>query len=112
MNRAEMVEDKILSDIAKGRYKKAKVKELIEIFMRASADEARKEMFEWCWLFACQTLHYEFGFEKDDLEKFFGESANAIDGFNAKTFTIEDIRKALKEDANFECRFDLEGEKK
>lgn len=112
MNRAEMVEDKILSDIAKGRYNKAKVKELIELFMRAASEAARKEMFEWDWLFACQTLHYTFGFEKDDLEKFFGESANAIDGFNAKTFTIEDIRKALKEDAKFECRFDLEGGKK
>lgn len=105
MNKAEMIEDRMISDISKGRYPKSKVKDIIQTMCRIVGKEVEKNVFEYCWLFCLQTLHYEFGFGKVRLERFFNEAAKAVDAFDSGVFSIDDMRKAMKDDAGFECSF-------
>lgn len=105
MNKAEMIEDRMISDISKGRYPKSKVKDIIQTMCRIVGKEVEKNVFEYCWLFCLQTLHYEFGFGKVRLERFFNEAAKAVDAFDSGVFSIDDMRQALKDDAGFECSF-------
>lgn len=105
MNKAEMIEDRMISDISKGRYPKSKVKDIIQTMCRIVGKEVEKNVFEYCWLFCLQTLHYEFGFGKVRLERFFNEAAKAVDAFDSGVSSIDDMRQALKDDAGFECSF-------
>ena len=105
MNKAEMIEDRMISDISKGRYPKSKVKDIIQTMCRIVGKEVEKNVFEYCWLFCLQTLHYEFGFGRVRLERFFNEAAKAVDAFDSGVFSIDDMRQALKDDAGFECYF-------
>lgn len=105
MNKAEMIEDRMISDISKGRYPKSKVKDIIQTMCRIVGKEVEKNVFEYCWLFCLQTLHYEFGFGRIRLERFFNEAAKAVDAFDSGVFSIDDMRQALKDDAGFECSF-------
>ena len=105
MNKAEMIEDRMISDISKGRYPKSKVKDIIQTMCRIVGKEVEKNVFEYCWIFCLQTLHYEFGFGKVRLERFFNEAAKAVDAFDSGVFSIDDMRQALKDDAGFECSF-------
>lgn len=106
MDKTAMFEEKLISDLAKGRFPKAKVKHIIEVFCRESARKAERNTFEFCWLFCLQTLAYEFGFGKDRLQRFFDEASKAVDAFDAGAYDLEDMRQSLK-DKKFECSFDL-----
>lgn len=106
MNKIELFEDRMYGDIAKGRFTKAKVKEIILEMNRVVAKNTQRKVFEWCWLFCLQTLAYEFGFGKDRLQRFFDEASKAVDAFDSGAFSIEDMRQVLK-DKKFECSFDL-----
>ena len=102
MNQVELFEDRVIGDIAKGRFPKAKVREIIEELCRIKGLDISRRVFEYSWLFALQTLHYEFGFGAKRLERFWSECAKAVDGFDAGAFTIEDMRQVIKEDAKFD----------
>lgn len=106
MKYEEFYEERILSDVAKGRFSKAKVKEIFHTLCRVVAKRVEKAVFEYCWLFCLQTLHYEFGFGQKRLLRFFNEASKAVDAFDSGAFSIEDMRQALKDDAKFECSFD------
>lgn len=101
----EFLTRELVSDMAKGRYNKDRVRQIMETTCRVVAKDVEKKVFEYAWLFALQTLHYEFGFGKIRLERFFNESAKAIDAFDSNAFNIDDIYQALKDDAKFECSF-------
>ena len=102
----EFIEQRLVADVAKGRYPKAKVLEIFHTFARVIAKNVEKAVFEYCWLFCLQTLHYEFGFGQKRLQRFFEEASKAVDAFDSGAFSIEDMRQALKDDAHFECSFD------
>lgn len=102
----EFISREMISNISKGRYNKGRVREIIDALCMIVAKRVEKAVFEYCWLFCLQTLHYEFGFGQKRLMRFFNESAKAVEAFDSGVFTTEDIRKALKEDAKFECSFD------
>lgn len=105
MKYTEIIEERMVSDIAKGRYPKEKVKDIFQTMSRIVAKNVEKNVFEYCWLFCLQTLHYEFGFGQKRLERFFNESSKAVDAFDSGAFSIDDMRQALKDDACFECSF-------
>lgn len=105
MKYEELYEEQLLGDIAKGRYPKAKVRDIFHTLCRIVAKRVEKAVFEYCWLFCLQTLHYEFGFGKQRLQRFFNEASKAVDAFDAGAFSIEDMRQVLKDDAKFECTF-------
>lgn len=105
MKYEEFIEQRIVSDVAKGRYPKAKVQEIFHTFAEVVCKNTEKAVFEYCWLFCLQTLHYEFGFGQKRLMRFFNEASKAVDAFDAGAFSIEDMRQVLSDDANFECSF-------
>lgn len=79
MKYEEFYEERILSDVAKGRFPKAKVKEIFHTLCRVVAKNVEKAVFEYCWLFCLQTLHAEFGFGQKRLQRFFDEASKAVD---------------------------------
>lgn len=89
-----------------GAIPEKKVKEIFHKLCLIVAKRVERSVFEYCWLFCLQTLHYEFGFGKQRLTRFFGEAAKAVEAFDAGAFSVEDMQTALKEDAKFECAFD------
>ena len=94
-----------LADIAKGRYSKKRVEEMFRSAVETACKETERLVFEYAVLMCLQELHYEFGFGKVRLERFFNEAAKAVDAFDAGAFGIDDMRQALKDDAGFECSF-------
>lgn len=105
MKYEEFYEKRLLSDVAKGRFPKDKVKEIFHTLCRVVAKNVEKAVFEYCWLFCLQTLHYEFGFGQKRLQRFFDEASKAVDAFDVGAFSIDEMRQALKDDAKFECSF-------
>lgn len=106
MKYEEFYEECMLADIAKGRYPKKKVKEIFHKLCLIVAKRVEKSVFEYCWLSCLQTLHYEFGFGRQRLTRFFGEAAKAVEAFDAGAYSVEDMQQALKDDAHFEFAID------
>lgn len=102
MNKAEMIEDRMISDISKGRYPKSKVKDIIQTMCRIVGKEVEKNVFEYCWLFCLQTLHYEFGFGSKRLHKLITGFSEKAKAFDCGAYDMEDLRSALKEDTGIE----------
>lgn len=71
MKYEEFYEERILSDVAKGRFPKAKVKEIFHTLCRVVAKNVEKAVFEYCWLFCAEKGHFPFDFitEKPDKSR-------------------------------------------
>lgn len=98
----EILTRELMSDIAKGRYNRQKVREIMDRLCGEVAHEVERTVFEYAMLQALQCLHYEFGFGNKRLQRFFDELSKAIAGFDAGAYDMEDMRMALADDAKFE----------
>ena len=81
----------LIADIAKGRYGKEKVMEIME-----------RRVTEFLLLHFAQVMHYELGFGKQRLERYINDLAEQMAAFDAGAYDIDDMRQALIDDAKFE----------
>lgn len=97
--------EEIIRNTAKGRYNREKVREMFHTVYEAGYDQGYKEGqqfgFELALLQVLQALHYTAGFGATRLNRIFEECCKTVEAFDARAYTLEDIKKALAEDAKF-----------
>lgn len=98
----ELLTRELVSDMAKGRFDKVKIREIMTTLCREVAGDVEKTVFEYTLLQALQCLHYEFGFGAKRLQRFFEECCKTIEAFDRGAFDMEDMKQALAEDAKFD----------
>ena len=92
----------LIADIAKGRYGKEKVMEIMKAAATEAAHDMERRVTEFLLLHFAQVMHYELGFGKQRLERYINHLAEQMAAFDAGAYDIDDMRQALKEDAKFE----------
>ena len=98
----EVLTRDLMSNMAKGRYNKEKIREIMTTLCHEVAEDVEKTVFEYTLLQALQCLHYEFGFGAKRLQRFFEEISKTISAFDTGAFSMEDMKQVLAEDAKFE----------
>ena len=92
----------LIADIAKGRYGKEKVMEIMEAAATEAAHAMERRVTEFLLLHFAQVMHYELGFGKQRLERYINDLAEQMAAFDAGAYDIDDMRQALIDDAKFE----------
>lgn len=105
MTGSEFYEERMLSDIAKGRYKKESVRAMIEECCMRAVRNSAERIFEFCFYISLQELHYNAGYDKDALDEYFAGCVDAVEAFYAGAYDLDDMKTALEQDAGFSGRF-------
>lgn len=92
----------LIADIAKGRYGKEKVMEIMEAAATEAAHTMERRVTEFLLLHFAQVMHYELGFGRQRLERYINDLAKQMAAFDAGAYDIDDMRQALIDDAKFE----------
>ena len=79
MKYEDFAEKRLISDIAKGRYSKERVRELLDLYAKACLEKAEENIFEYCWLTLLQELRFEANYTKEQMEAFFSCLVKSIE---------------------------------
>ena len=90
----------LIADIAKGRYGKEKVMEIMEAATTEAAHDMERRVTEFLLLHFAQVMHYELGFGRQRLERYINHLAEQMAAFDVGAYDIDDMRQALMDDAN------------
>lgn len=101
MKYEDFAEQRLISDIAKGRYPKEKVRELLDLYAKACIKKAEENIFEYCWLTLLQELRFEAGYTKEEMEAFFAKTVDAVEAYYQGAYDLEEMRQVLLDEVGF-----------
>ena len=92
----------LIANISKGRYSKSKVETIVNKLCIDAAHDMERKVTEFLLLQFVQILHYELGLEGGAIGSLYRRLVGQMTAFDAGTYSIDDMRQALKDDADFE----------
>ena len=95
-------EKRIVSDIAKGRYSSERVQTVLREVYMAGYEAGERFGCEYTTYIDFQTLHYYEGYGAKRLKRFAEKRDSSLQALDARVFSTEDMRQALKDDAKFD----------
>lgn len=102
----EILTRDLISSLSKGRLNREQTKSMLESLYKTAFEDgaktAERVTTEYLVLHFCQTLHYVFGFGAVRLRRLVADLDEKLAAFDVGAYDVEDMRKALKEDAKFE----------
>lgn len=101
MNLEDYRADDTLRDIAKGRYSVSRIKKLFHTMLEESNKAVERNVFEYTSLVFLQALHYDFGFQLEDLNRLMKSFDSMVEAFDSNSYSIDDMKQALYQDAGF-----------
>lgn len=100
-----VVAEDIIRNIAKGRYGRERVRDMMRSVYEAGREQGYKEGqqfgFEVGMGIVFQDLHYNEGRGAIRLNRIFTRCCGTVEAFDAGVYSLADMKKALAEDAKF-----------
>ena len=102
----ELLTKDLISSLSKGRLNREQTRSMLENLYKTAFEDgaktAERVTTEYLVLHFCQTLHYVFGFGAVRLRRLVADLDEKLAAFDVGAYDVEDMRRALREDAKFE----------
>lgn len=98
----QLLSREIIGDISKGRFTREQVKTIFREVYMAGYEAGERFGCEYTTYIDFQTLHYYESYGAKRLKRFAERRDSSLQALDARVFSIEDMRQALKDDAKFD----------
>lgn len=110
----EILTRDLISSLSKGRLNREQTQSMLESLYKTAFEDgaktAERVTTEYLVLHFCQTLHYAFGFGAVRLRRLVADLDEKLAAFDVGAYDVEDMRRALREDAKFEVNIWYRGD--
>lgn len=99
---AKITAEDMIRKIAKGLFSAKQVREILERVYMSGYNDMKHHTFDVAVTTTLQTLHYDSGWGKVRLGRFFNNFSDQIEALDVGAYNLDESHQALKDDADFE----------